>query len=1095
MFISLLANSVFCQSAKVSIHLNNSTVEEILNEIENKSEYYFLFNQKLIDVNRKIDFKAEDISIKEILDSLFIGQGVEYMVIDRQIILVPGKEFANKDNRRIDVSGTISDQQTGELLSGVNIINKENYEGTITDSQGNYILKNISPNATLVCKYLGYKTEEILLQGNTTMNIQLTPEVQELEEVIVIGYGFVKKRDITGSISSISRENMNSGHADNVNSLIQNKTPGALFLKDDSQPGAGYTIRIRGASSQLATNQPLFVVDGLPLDYGNIEPGTVSFTGAPSKDGLNAINPNDILSVEILKDASATAIYGSRGANGVIMITTKKGEKGGLKADYLYSASLQKEFRLFKMMNAFQYADLFNKYVDYTGQNLIKYTDAELEEVKRIGKGTNWQKEIQRKYGRIQDHMLSLCKGNDDLNFYISLGYTDYKGLVKETGINRYTGKVSIDSRPDNAINLGLNINSSFTKSDQIHQESDEFGPQYNGVFTARQWAPIWPVRNTDGTYFLHPVTPWIPNPVSNLEIDDRTNSFRSLGTLWMEYEFIKNFKAKIEIGGDIQDAKRGSYIPTSVVVGRQQGGIAEISDNTKLAYLGNILLNYNKTFKADHYADAMFGFSYQNFYEEGFNANQTGFPTDAFRYYNLGAGAENQRPWSFKLNHKLISSFTRFNYHFRDKYLITLTVRADGSTRFGKNNKWGYFPSIAGAWKLHNEEAIKNLNLFTQLKLRASYGLSGNQEFPSYLSLPLLESTTLPIGQVVVTGIKLNRASNPNLRWETTKQLNFGIDFGFLENRITGTLDWYHKLTYNLLQNFTVPRSTGFDYITANNGAVLNKGLELEISSLNTTGKVRRETSFNFSYNKNKWKDRGNSQYGIEEEFGPLGGTYGYIVEGIFKSQNEAISEGQPLSTAGQYNFKDVRGVDNSGKIVNTPDGKIDGNDRVLLGYYLPQYSLGLQNKLFFKNFDLSVFIQGMFGQKKTGGIASLFNISTIIQEQRTNLPVEFYSLINDDGTFDYNNQYQLNDGTANVYGGTPNSITVEDASFIRLRNISLGYSLPSRTLKRIRNLRFSVDAQNLILTTRYSGYNPENNSALYPDVRTFSVAVNIGF
>jgi TonB-linked SusC/RagA family outer membrane protein len=1091
--------SVFSQQGKFSVSVKESQIKEIFNEIESQSDYRFFYTENFVELNKKVGMNEQDVTIDALMNELLADTKLTYRIFDNALVVVmPDK---TKVKQELVVKGKVTDSE-GHPLPGVNIVEKGTTNGAVTDMDGNYTISLSSEDAVLTFSFVGYLDEEVSVAGKSNIDITLVEDIQSLDEVVVIGYGTAKKSDLTGSVSSVNTKDMNPGPVANVSSLMQNTVAGVVLSPSNAQPGGDYNIRIRGTTSDLASNEPLYVIDGFPIEYGTSEPGTNSYRKSPKKNPLNSLNPNDIVSIEILKDASATAIYGSRGANGVVLITTKQGEKGKMKVGYNYARSTQNILNQYEMAEAPQFANFFNTYIDYRNSlandayafpEEEKYTPEQLAEIEAGGPGTNWMDEITRANGTINDHLITASGGNDQVTYYSSLGYYSHKGIVKETNMDRYSAKLNLTATPGDKLSLGMNFNGSIIKDDQINYGGGH--ANYGILDIANNWMPTLSPKDEDGNYTLHPIDPGFPNPVSQLAITDQIKSERALLTAWGEYSIVQNLSLKLEAGVDRDNAIRYGYVPKSTYVGSRVDGQATINNNRRTSELVNFLINYNKDFMTKSNFKTMLGFSYQNFDSEGFGAKHEGFAVETFEYNNLGAGSVNLPSYSYRNNHDLVSSFIRSNLILQDKYLLTFTARADGSSRFGENNKWAFFPSGAVAWKIHNEDFFNENGVLSILKLRTSYGLTGNQEIDNYRSLPLIGNRGLvAIGEKAHAGLGPTSPGNKSLKWETSKQFEVGVDYGLWNNRISGSVNYYNIITSDLLAYLAIPQTTGFSSIIFNSGKTQNTGVEAEVRSYNLTGMFKWETAFNFSYNKNQWKDRGGLPYGIEEEFGPVGGTYGYIIEGVFKTEEEVANSLQPDSHPGQWKFKDVNGRDEDEELTGKPDGQIDTDDRVLLGYWQPDYTLGLNNIFNYKNWQLNVFVNSMIGHNRWGAPK---NPGEIINQKRLNVRSELVDLFDEEGKFDYDNPGMIPDGTGNPYanGGFTNTVTYEDASFVRLRNVTLSYNFSNPAIANfISNARLYVDVQNLYTITDYTGLDPEA-SGEYPNARTFTIGVNVDF
>ncbi|SKC03838.1 SusC/RagA family TonB-linked outer membrane protein [Dyadobacter psychrophilus] len=963
------------------------------------------------------------------------------------------------------IKGKVTSTNDQSALPGINVLIKGSTTGTTTNTEGFYELQ-AGDDAILVISGIGYLTQEIPVKRRSQVNVQLSDDTRQLNELVVVGYGTQKKRDLTGSVSSLDAKDFNKGVQTSVDQLIAGRSPGVQVTQSSSEPGGGVTIRIRGANSINANNEPLYVIDGLPINNTSVVPGSTVVTEQAPRNPLNALNPNDIESVEILKDASATAIYGSRGANGVILITTKKGVKGKLNVNYAVSGGISEVTKQVPVLNAKQYTSLLND----LRADQKQAPEFSAEQIEQIGDGTYWQDEIFRK-GSVQNHQLSFSGGQDKFNYYASLNYLDQKGVVISSGIKKYTGRVNLNYT-DDKFKFGLNLNSSNVKDDFVPN-----GVSVNegaGVInTAIFQDPTLTIKNPNGTWTQTQIVN-LENPVGLAnEVSDFATTNRTFASVFAEYFFLPELSAKVNFGTDRQDSRRDIF--TSRLTKRAEGtkGVANVLTSNSYNNLIEVTARYNKAFNKNHQLEILGGYTFQEFETSTLTAGAQNFPLDALGTDNLAAGAQS----TFSLGtgrtkNQLLSYLGRVNYNLYDKYLLTASIRADGSSRFGDNNKYGVFPSVALGWRIKDELFLKNVNAITDLKFRASYGVTGNQDIGSYKSLVLLG----PQGQAIFdgtpyVGISTTQLPNPDLKWETTTQLDLGIDFGVFDNRLTGSIDYFQKETKDLLLQLPVPRTTGFTTTFKNIGGLKNSGFELGLNSINITAPFTWRTSANFSTIKNEVTDLGalpfilggsagfTNDFTIIRKGDPLNAYYGYIVDGVFQTGDNIASSAQPLSRPGEYKYRDVNG-----------DGTINSQDRTILGSPFPKFTYGLNNDFTYGPFNLSFFFQGVQGSQ-------IFNLNRTESENpisfRRNRLVETYT-----DRWTPANPTNANSSAIPVavaYTSNVNSRAVEDASYLRLKTLQLTYNFPTAKWKFVRNVQIYVTGQNLFTITKYTGYDPE--------------------
>ncbi len=963
------------------------------------------------------------------------------------------KNFNNGyQGNKINVSGVVKDN-SGSPLPGVSVVIKGTTTGTITNANGEFNIKS-PKDATLVFSFIGMKTKEISVNGKTSINIVMESESIGLDEVVAIGYGYTKKKDLTGAVASVSADNLvKGGTVSNAAQALQGKTAGVQVAQTSKAPGGSIMVRIRGNNSISSTNEPLYVVDGFP-----------------SADGLN-INPNDIESMQILKDASATAIYGARGANGVVLISTKRGKAGENKITYSGYYGSQKIVNPFDMLDGKEYMLLANDlFREIDGQENVTngvYTNSQLQS----NVNTDWI-DVCTRLGAIQDHNIQFRGGSKDTRVLTSIGYYNQEGVLENTDFSRISGRVNVNQKVNKYIRAAASI--------YAHRENSNY-QMYSGnilnsnvLFSILSYDPTVPPYNSQGGYGRPPGGRG-DNPLANLRerYNDLTND-KFLANTYVEVEPIKGLKAKVSAGAEIRHNFKGTYLPAATYQGGVDNGVGSTFDfmSTRTVFEG--LLNYMKTFNKVHDLSAMLGYSYEKYAGEYRKMQAKSFYTDFFKYNNMGAASSITSIGSNKQENILISFFGRVNYSFKGKYLTTFTLRHDGSSRFDKKNRWGTFPSGSFAWRAGEEEFIKNLNVFSNLKVRLGFGVTGNERIGNYASYALMKNTHLTFdGKTNTSGTEVNPSSppNPDLRWETTTQYNLGLDMGFIHNRIMVTLDGYYKKTNDLLINIDCPYYSGSSSGANNIGSIANKGVELEISTQNTTGLLKWNTQFNIAMNKNEVLDLGENgtiyitsskpmgnvseeNYAIIKEGEPLGSLFGYKYRGVLQSAGGYAI--QPNSKPGDPTFVDVNN-----------DNVINSKDRTILGNAYPDVIFGLTNNFKYKNFDLSIFFQGSLGNE-------MLNMTRMNMEwKRTKDALNRWTTTNTNTDIPRNGFYY------SKYGGYINDHFIEDASFVRLKNITLGYTVPFKNL--ISSCRVYVSAENLLTFTGYSGWDPEVDTKGY--------------
>lgn len=983
------------------------------------------------------------------------------------------------------IKGEVKDE-AGLPLPGATVLIKGTNAYALSDANG---LFNISGGKelpfTLLISSVGFKSQEVeVYEPDEPIEVQLRND-NLLEEVVVVGYGTQKKSELTGSIASVPQDILKQPIS-SVDRALQGAVAGVQVTQTSGQPGGGVSIRIRGGSSIQGGNEPLYVIDGYPV-Y-NTEQSTGAISGA-NVNPLSAINPSDIESIDILKDASATAIYGSRGANGVIIITTKKGKAGQNVITYDVTYGVQNLRKKIDVLNAPQFASLRNDALYDTNPAGGKFQYLSQEEIDQLGNGTDWQDEGFQS-AQTQNHQLSLSGGSQKTRYAISGSYFSQDGIIKNTDFERFSTRINLETKPTDRLTIGVNLTGSKTNANVAP----------GGIVTALlTMPPTATIYEPDGSYTLrNPFENIFSNPIASLnEQINKTATNRLLGTAFAEYSLLKGLNFKVLFGTDITNTKDENYIPSTIYEGSINNGSASIGVLNSSSWLNENTLTYSKQF-GNHSINALVGFTQQEYQRDIVRTGATNFVTDNVTYNSLQDGAVTTRPYSNNTSWALLSYLGRVNYNYASKYFFTASLRTDGSSRFGKNNKWGYFPSAAASWKISEEGFFSRTSrAISDLKLRASYGATGNQEIGEYQSLATLRSVTYLLGGNLVTGFVPNGIANSDLGWETTNQFDVGIDLGLLHNRLILTLDGYYKKTKDLLLNVELPWTSGQATSLQNYGSVENRGLELGINTVNLEGKLTWNTSINFSINRNKVTSIGEGSESylsgnyIVKVGEPLGTFYGTVTDGILQTGEEATKgayTGNATPKAGDRLYKDFSG-DN--QFTTALDRRIIGNAQ-------PDFIFGITNNLGWRDFDLSFFFQGVVGNQILNGnkqTLELFNG----QQNASTSALDRWTEENPSTTMP---RAKLD--PAPVFSDR----LIEDGSFLRLKSLTLGYSVPRQFIEKVRlsNLRVYVIGQNLLTWTKYTGFDPEitsgNNtvsqgtdSGIYPVSRTISAGLTVTF
>jgi TonB-linked SusC/RagA family outer membrane protein len=1103
------AENVYPQQKELSLDLRNVTISKVISEIEKTSDYVFLITDEAqLELNKKTSIRANKESIRHILESILKDTNLGYSVVERQVSIYKDTD-SNASEKPVTVTEEIAQQKksiTGRVtdnegvpIIGANIVEVGTTNGTVTDVDGNFTL-SVEPTATIRISYIGYLEQSINTEGQSVFNITLLEDTQSLEELVVIGYGTVRKSDLTGAVSSVKAEELQSTPITSIDQGLGGRAAGVMVTQTSGMPGAVASIRVRGSSSLQGGNEPLYVIDGFPVYNGS---GFGNTGGNARYSGLSTINPSDIESIEILKDASATSIYGARAANGVVLITTKSGRRGTDIITFDATYGVQNVVKKIDVMNALEYAELSNE--AYMNDGLAPpYNEAEMQKIRQNPKGTDWQDEVFRT-APTQNYQLTFSGGDQKMIYSVSVNYINQEGIIRSSDFERYSGRINLDRNVLDNLRLGTNLTMSKTISNAVRTDA---GGREGVASSAMKFNPILPVFIDEKLKIYTPVnSPGIvyANPVATADEMIRENqAVRLLGNIFAEWEIIPDLKAKVSFGTDLFNTKFNTYIPSNIY---ESGGVASATINGDYTtnWLNENTLSWNKEINEDHRISLLGGITFQQNHYEGVTASSQDYVNDVLKYNSLQAGATYNQPSSSNTDWSLISYLGRANYNFKERYLFSLSARVDGSSRFGTNNKYAFFPSGAFAWRLSEEDFIQDLGFFDNLKLRTSYGFTGNQEIGLYNSLPTLTSTTYTIGRALVTGFYPNKIPNPDLKWEKTSQLNVGLDIGLLNNRFRITSDYYYKKTTDLIYDVGVPFVSGFSTSLQNIGSVENQGWELAFESDNLTGQFEWTTNFNISFNRNKILELGGEDYkDVGEGDGhlktgsvhrlivdePIGLFYGYVFDGIFQNQAELdAGPKSPTNWVGGRRYADLSGPE------GVPDGVVNATyDRTIIGDPNPDFFGGLTNTFYYKGFELNLFLQYSYGN-------DIFNYNAIELELPSGGQNVYADLVNRWKPDNASNQYPV--ATTNR-SAVFSSAYIEDGSYLKVKTLTLAYHFPELKTRHLSGLKLYVTGNNLLTFTNYRGYDPEvsyqgaTNLELgedfggYPQARTFLFGVS---
>lgn len=1131
----LQANATgFAQTFTLS--LKEVPIEKAFKAIQKESGYHFFYNERLLKSCKKVTLQVNNASLQTVLDICFKDQPVAYVIDEKQIVVKVKEPEAEQETvvvpsapPPVEVSGKIVDAE-GRPLAGASVKLKGTDKGATADANGNFTLEVPDTGGTLVISFIGHQPVEVpVLKGGVLKTITLQSDESKMEDVVVVGYGSLKKSDLTGSVSSVKGEDLTKLPTQRVDQALQGRAAGVLVQNTDGSPGGRATIRVRGGNSITGGNNALVVVDGV--------------------QGVNisTINPNDVESLEVLKDASATAIYGARGANGVILITTKKGVPGKPVFHYGLSAGWQQLNNKLDLMNAGDFARKANDWA--ATQNgteaspitpVLPFTEEQIKALSVNG-GTDWQDEIYHN-GALQNHQLSISGGSDNIRYFVSGGYMNQQGIVVNTQYKRYSLRSNLDLKLTNWLSAGINLNAIKDKGNVPPiGEGTRFGDILGQVInTVARFDPATPVYDGDGNYNFKALKggpdnskiyadPDVWNPLATaLETVAEKNDIINEISTFLDFKLMEGLTFRVTGTASITNADEKHYYSAKTQPGRGVGGLGDLSTSKDEYYQNSNILTYKKTINKKHNLTLTGVAEQQLSQSKGSFILAQGFLSDRTGINDLGgAGQINERS-SYVSKQTLNSFLGRANYVYDNKYMFTASYRADGSSVFGANNKWGYFPSAAVAWRASEETFIQNLGVFSNLKLRGSWGKTGNQAIQPYQTLANLASGfNYPYdgNGTANIGFLLGRPENPDLKWESTAQTNIGIDLGFFNERLSATIDVYKKVTTDLLLNKQIEAYTGFATKLANVGSIQNKGLEISIGGKPVfTNDFKWNTGVNISFNRSKvlallndlpLAIRTNSGGGYQfyasgfslkylQVGQPVDQMRGYVNLGTWSEAERA--EAKLMGQApGEAKWKDVNG---DGKITRAADGQ------EIIGNASPNFIYGWNNSLSYKNFDLSFLIQGSDGndifnavrikiENPSNGTSSNLKNRWTPDNQQTNVPVFISS----------KERNLLNLGsnqTAGIGVDQRSSRWVEDGSYIRMKNITLAYNLPLSILSKIHvsGLSAYITAANLFTITKYTGYDPEVSSfnaagagglgidlSNYPTSKTFMFGINLTF
>jgi TonB-linked SusC/RagA family outer membrane protein len=1074
--------------------MENSTVREVLSNIEDQSEFYFLYNSKIVEVDRQVSINLKNKKIDEVLNTLFEGTNIKYTIVDRQIVLSAGETRSHGNtSQQKEVTGKVTDN-SNMPLPGVTVIVKGTTQGTVTNTDGIYTLPDVPNDATLSFSFVGMKAQEVIVGNQSVINITLNVDAIGIGEVVAIGYGTERRVNVIGSVSQISSETLENRPVSSLSNAITGQMSGVTVIQRSGKPGFNDgIIRIRGEGSFGATPNPLILVDGIP-------------------GSMNEINPNDIESISVLKDASSAAIYGARSANGVILITTKKGKEGKISVSYngYYGVSKATEFP--DLATSWEYAEMFNianGTETYSADDIAKYKSQSDPD---NYPNTNFLKETFSRDGIQTSHDISITGGQKSNQYFLSVGYLDEQGLVKNNYYKRYNFRLNLESELAPTLKLSTRVAGSLEKANEPTTTANRTPSEMEGiVVVAVRYPAVYLGQASNGDFGGGPESAGTPvSWLASKGYYKRPTTKASVNSR-LDWTPIKDLIVSA-VGGYNFTLNEGRHYRASQVLNPNLtlplATLDQFKNNVVFKTM-QFFTEYSKEING-HYIKALAGYSFEDQKTEEFSGTRINFPSNDYTVMSMG-GVDNQEVYGNDIEWAIQSLFGRFKYHYNHKYLFEATVRHDGSSRFPENQKYGTFPSLAVGWRVTEENFFKEaVPWVSNLKLKASWGILGNQNIGNYPYQSTLETNrNYPFGTGIATGAAYRTYKDPTIHWETTETKDFGFESGFLDNKFTLNVTYFDRFTYDILYkpSSSVSSILGVGISETNTGEVKNTGWEFELGHNNTLGEFSYQVNGNFSIINNEVVTLGLGN--VEQPNGLVGNGsdlfigypmqmyYGYKSDGVFISEEDIStwvdqSKVTPNPEPGDIRYKDISGPD------GVPDGVVDATyDRTFIGSRIPKYTFSLNLSAQYKQFDFTAFLQGVAGVKGRldGYVGYAFNNLGTIQQWQI------------DGRFDPENPVQYPEYPRLeivTNSGTPNTVLSDfwtiDASYLRIKNLQVGYTLPKRILEtsRIDNLRIYFSAENLYSFNNYrQGWDPEINTggSYYPILATFTLGVNVKF
>lgn len=1095
--LGLNASTTYSQETKLSLRLENVSIKELFNEIGKKSEFSFWYSNKELNDKDKITISIKNQTIDKILVLALKNQNLAYEIKDKVVVIYKPSEKINEEKaaQQLTVKGTVTDASSNEPLPGVSIVVEGTTMGTVTDLDGHYSINIPSQSSILVFSYVGFVSERITLEDRTIINLSMVPDIKALDEVVIVAYGNTTQRKSTGALQTVQAKDLQSLPVSQFTQKLQGKFAGVRINQGTGRPGEGINVQVRGAASLSTSSSPLYVVDGFPIS-----------------GDISSINPDEIEAITVLKDAASTSLYGSRAAFGVVLVTTKSAKSGKTEVNVNAYTGVQNVPQKGRpdMMNGREWAQFKKESYEDLGQAV----PAAFQNPEQYGEGYNWYDAMLRT-GYISDYSISINTSKDNFSSSIVAGFFDQKGVLLNSNYKRYTIRANNLYRINERLKTGFNIAPTYSTGNSPSSDGQFFGSG-GLLLNAALTPPIVSYKNADGSYPISVTTPGVttfptPNWVRSIgDITNRSNVSRLLSNAYIEFEPVKDLKLKSSINTDLGQSLQHWFQPSTAGRGfaSEPSALNANLSETNYKYwtwLSENTVTYAKKVN-EHSFDVLGGYTVQKFRSDWSNISGYNFADNRVQTIDAALVKNNSRmdiqEWS------MLSYIGRLNYDYRGKYFLGASIRRDGSSRFGANSKWGNFPAVSAGWVVTEESFAKNLNWLSFLKIRGSYGLTGNNNIGNYTQYNNVSNSNAVFNNTTASGIAITSLGNIDLGWENTKDLDLGVDLTFFGGRISFNYDYYNKVTDNLLYRLDVPNESGFSSFMGNVGKVQFWGHEFNINSNNFVGEFNWNTNFNISFSDNKVKALSavsDTLYGgtgvvstITRVGGRIGQFYGLIQDGVYVGQTD-FEESPKLvdSQVGTIKFRDVN---KDGKITNGNSG----GDKTEIGNPFPKFYFGFTNNFSYKNIDLSIVTTGSYGNK----------IAAAMEQGYTNL----------DGVFnvlrDVKDRWRSEENPGSgKYGKTTGSTShdrddfhtryVNDGSYLAIKNITLGYTVPARYLKFVNGLRIYASVQQAYVFTKYKYGNPEvgidfNGNApastaqgidfsAYPVPRTFTFGINV--